>query len=100
MEKRRCSRKKAGFGPAGRETLRLTGRMAAALTRLNSGQLFHAARMASALKAGSQERVHQLHSKAGAHHAPAHAKGVGVVVHARIFGAEHIGTAAGADGRQ
>ena len=53
MEKRRCPRKKAGFGPAGRETLRLTGRMAAALTRLNSGQLFHAARMAPADGNGS-----------------------------------------------
>lgn len=52
------------------------------------------ARMAPALKSGGKKGVHQLYGKAGAHHAPAQAQGVGVIVHARVFGAEHVRAAA------
>ena len=53
--------------------------------------------MTAALKLGVQENVHQLAGKSCAHHAAAHAQGVGVVVAAGILTAEAVGTAAGAD---
>ena len=61
------------------------------------GQLVDAALMTAALKLGVQEDVHQLAGKTCAHHAAAHAQGVGVVVAAGILAAEAVGAAAGAD---
>ena len=63
MKKPLCFRKNAGFGPAWRENPRSAG-CAAALARLDGGQLFYAARMAPALKSGGKKSVYQLRGKA------------------------------------
>ena len=64
---------------------------------LNCGNLVDAALMTPAFKFGVEKNVDQFTGKPCPDNAAAHAKDVGVIMKARIFCAEIIGTAGGAN---